>query len=66
MSPSGLLVRTGSVGISFGIWFACGLLSLLGKCLHTSFYIYAIFIFKHNNIRNVHTKIWDGGKWDEP
>lgn len=31
MSPSGLLVRTGSVGISFCIWLACGLLSLLGK-----------------------------------
>lgn len=31
VSPSGLLVRTGSVGISFIIWLACGLLSLLGK-----------------------------------
>lgn len=31
MSPSGLLVRTGSVGVSFIIWLACGLLSLLGK-----------------------------------
>lgn len=31
MSPSGLLVRTGSVGISFLIWLACGLLSLLGE-----------------------------------
>lgn len=30
VSPSGLLVRTGSVGISFVIWLACGLLSLLG------------------------------------
>ncbi|KAG4076090.1 hypothetical protein HA402_011436 [Bradysia odoriphaga] len=30
VSPSGLLVRTGSVGISFLIWLACGLLSLLG------------------------------------
>lgn len=33
VSPSGLLVRTGSVGISFIIWLACGLLSLLGKCI---------------------------------
>lgn len=31
VSPSGLLVRTGSVGISFIIWLACGLLSLLGE-----------------------------------
>lgn len=31
VSPSGLLVRTGSVGISFVIWLACGLLSLLGE-----------------------------------
>jgi hypothetical protein len=31
VSPSGLLVRTGSVGISFIIWMACGLLSLLGE-----------------------------------
>ncbi|KAL9878990.1 L-type amino acid transporter sobremesa isoform 1-T4 [Glossina fuscipes fuscipes] len=30
VSPSGLLVRTGSVGVSFIIWLACGLLSLLG------------------------------------
>lgn len=30
VSPSGLLVRTGSVGISFIIWLSCGLLSLLG------------------------------------
>ncbi|CRK89346.1 CLUMA_CG003105, isoform A [Clunio marinus] len=30
VSPSGLLVRTGSVGVSFIIWMACGLLSLLG------------------------------------
>ncbi|KAL5276026.1 SLC7A9 family protein [Megaselia abdita] len=30
VSPSGLLVRTGSVGVSFLIWLACGLLSLLG------------------------------------
>ncbi|GAB0092976.1 b(0,+)-type amino acid transporter 1 [Sergentomyia squamirostris] len=30
VSPSGLLVRTGSVGVSFVIWLACGLLSLLG------------------------------------
>ncbi|KAH9638416.1 hypothetical protein HF086_007723 [Spodoptera exigua] len=30
VSPSGLLERTGSVGISFIIWMACGLLSLLG------------------------------------
>ena len=28
---SGLLVRTGSVGVSFIIWMACGLLSLLGE-----------------------------------
>lgn len=30
VSPSGLLVRTGSVGVSFIIWIACGVLSLLG------------------------------------
>ncbi|BFG01493.1 b(0-+)-type amino acid transporter 1 [Drosophila madeirensis] len=30
VSPSGLLVRTGSVGVSFVIWLACGVLSLLG------------------------------------
>ncbi|XP_022208454.1 b(0,+)-type amino acid transporter 1 isoform X1 [Drosophila obscura] len=30
VSPSGLLVRTGSVGVSFAIWLACGVLSLLG------------------------------------
>ncbi|XP_067004507.1 b(0,+)-type amino acid transporter 1 [Anabrus simplex] len=30
VSPSGLLVRTGSVGLSFVIWIACGVLSLLG------------------------------------
>lgn len=31
VSPSGLLIRTGSVGISFIIWLSCGLLSLLGE-----------------------------------
>ncbi|XP_069698629.1 b(0,+)-type amino acid transporter 1 isoform X1 [Periplaneta americana] len=30
VSPSGLLIRTGSVGLSFIIWVACGVLSLLG------------------------------------
>ncbi|XP_077287313.1 L-type amino acid transporter sobremesa isoform X2 [Arctopsyche grandis] len=30
VSPSGLLVRTGSIGLSFAVWMACGLLSLLG------------------------------------
>ncbi|CAO1440859.1 unnamed protein product [Diamesa tonsa] len=30
VSPSGLLIRTGSVGVSLVIWMACGLLSLLG------------------------------------
>ncbi|XP_031339644.1 b(0,+)-type amino acid transporter 1 isoform X1 [Photinus pyralis] len=30
VSPSGLLERTGSVGMSFVIWMACGFLSLLG------------------------------------
>ncbi|EEB12893.1 amino acid transporter, putative [Pediculus humanus corporis] len=30
VSPSGLLIRTGSVGMSFLIWVACGFLSLLG------------------------------------
>ncbi|CAH0553340.1 unnamed protein product [Brassicogethes aeneus] len=30
VSPSGLLLRTGSIGMSFVIWMACGLLSLLG------------------------------------
>ncbi|KAI8429758.1 hypothetical protein MSG28_000305 [Choristoneura fumiferana] len=39
VSPSGLLERTGSVGISFIIWMACGLLSLLGEYFnhYTSF-----------------------------
>ncbi|KAI5699939.1 hypothetical protein M8J76_007697 [Diaphorina citri] len=31
VSPSGLLIRTGSVGMSFVIWISCGVLSLLGK-----------------------------------
>ncbi|KAJ8962350.1 hypothetical protein NQ318_018332 [Aromia moschata] len=31
VSPSGLLERTGSIGMSFVIWMACGLLSLLGE-----------------------------------
>ncbi|KDR13693.1 b(0,+)-type amino acid transporter 1 isoform X2 [Zootermopsis nevadensis] len=30
VSPSGLLIRTGSIGLSFIIWVACGVLSLLG------------------------------------
>ncbi|XP_073832134.1 L-type amino acid transporter sobremesa isoform X3 [Musca autumnalis] len=30
VSPSGLLARTGSVGVSFIIWLACGVLSLMG------------------------------------
>ncbi|RZF43656.1 hypothetical protein LSTR_LSTR009253 [Laodelphax striatellus] len=30
VSPSGLLIRTRSVGMSFLIWIACGVLSLLG------------------------------------
>ncbi|CAG9765135.1 unnamed protein product [Ceutorhynchus assimilis] len=30
VSPSGLLERTGSIGMSFVIWMSCGLLSLLG------------------------------------
>lgn len=30
VSPSGLLLRTGSVGVSFFVWTACGLLSLCG------------------------------------
>lgn len=30
VSPSGLLMRTGSVGISFLVWIACGILSLCG------------------------------------
>lgn len=33
VSPSGLLVRTGSVGVAFIIWMACGVLSLLGESL---------------------------------
>lgn len=37
VSPSGLLERTGSVGISFIIWMACGLLSLLGECYEYTF-----------------------------
>ncbi|XP_015113694.1 b(0,+)-type amino acid transporter 1 [Diachasma alloeum] len=30
VSPSGLLVRTGSIGVSFLVWTACGVLSLFG------------------------------------
>lgn len=30
VSPSGLLVRTGSVGLSLIVWLACGVVSLLG------------------------------------
>ncbi|XP_044756183.1 b(0,+)-type amino acid transporter 1 isoform X1 [Coccinella septempunctata] len=30
VSPSGLLERTGSIGMSFVLWMACGILSLLG------------------------------------
>ncbi|XP_024875753.1 b(0,+)-type amino acid transporter 1 isoform X2 [Temnothorax curvispinosus] len=30
VSPSGLLLRTGSVGLSFLVWTSCGLLSLCG------------------------------------
>lgn len=30
VSPSGLLVRTGSIGISFLVWTGCGILSLFG------------------------------------
>lgn len=30
VSPSGLLVRTGSIGVSFIVWTACGVLSLCG------------------------------------
>ncbi|XP_046399734.1 b(0,+)-type amino acid transporter 1-like isoform X2 [Ischnura elegans] len=30
VSPAGLLVRTGSVGLSLIVWIACGVLSLLG------------------------------------
>ncbi|CAL7947981.1 unnamed protein product [Xylocopa violacea] len=30
VSPSGLLVRTGSIGVSFLVWTACGMLSLCG------------------------------------
>ncbi|XKL68048.1 hypothetical protein PGB90_003539 [Kerria lacca] len=30
VSPSGLLVRTGSVGLSLIVWFSCGMISLLG------------------------------------
>ncbi|KAF2894538.1 hypothetical protein ILUMI_11632 [Ignelater luminosus] len=30
VSPSGLLERTGSIGMSFVVWMACGFLSLLG------------------------------------
>ncbi|XP_065169415.1 b(0,+)-type amino acid transporter 1 isoform X2 [Atheta coriaria] len=30
VSPSGLLQRTGSIGMSFVVWMACGVLSLLG------------------------------------
>ncbi|XP_033229126.1 cystine/glutamate transporter-like [Belonocnema kinseyi] len=30
VSPSGLLTRTGSIGVSFLVWTACGILSLCG------------------------------------
>nr|XP_018898647.1 PREDICTED: b(0,+)-type amino acid transporter 1 isoform X1 [Bemisia tabaci] len=30
VSPSGLMVRTGSIGMSFVIWIACGVVSLFG------------------------------------
>ncbi|CAB3384908.1 Hypothetical predicted protein [Cloeon dipterum] len=30
VSPTGVLERTGSVGVSFAIWISCGVLSLLG------------------------------------
>lgn len=30
VSPSGLLTRTGSIGVSFLVWTACGILSLFG------------------------------------
>jgi len=30
VSPSDVLVRTGSVGMSLLIWFTCGVLALLG------------------------------------
>ena len=30
VSPSGLLVRTGSIGVSFLVWTTCGILSLCG------------------------------------
>lgn len=30
VSPTGLLIRTGSIGLSFVIWAACGAMSLLG------------------------------------
>lgn len=43
VSPSGLLVRTGSVGVSFIIWLACGLLSLLGECIFKSFALRSTF-----------------------
>lgn len=31
VSPTGLLTRTGSIGLSFVIWAACGAMSLLGS-----------------------------------
>lgn len=30
VSPSGLLIRTGSIGLSFIVWTSCGILSLFG------------------------------------
>lgn len=44
VSPSGLLIRTGSVGVSFIIWMACGCLSLLGKSI--DFFLGYTYIYR--------------------
>jgi hypothetical protein len=52
VSPSGLLIRTGSVGLSFIIWVACGLLSLLGE--YTSiFFVFPRSHFATDTLHNV-------------
>ena len=48
VSPSGLLFRTGSVGMSLVVWFACGVVSLLGKIQNT---IINFFNLNHNIYR---------------
>lgn len=55
VSPSGLLIRTGSVGVSFIIWMACGCLSLLGKSidLFSRLYVYLYSITSKAHVATV-------------